>query len=220
VLVRPLDAYGALAYLRTRADIDATRIGLMGWSNGGSATLASMAPGISRAGALGARFARPSLAPSECRDFECLSFLSQFHLRPVKEWKEMARPSSRRVARKMSQAGQSVLHETIKRWRRNGWRPLQQEQRHPLETALESIDGASRRPIDTGKKLVEQSAEGARSKNFQMPSLSGGWPEVARAVCVITRMVIVQTTPRVTEPAKFAFPSPGSMVAEPYSRRS
>ena len=48
VTVRPLDAYGALAYLRARADADPDRIGLQGWSNGGSATLAAMdthAPG-------------------------------------------------------------------------------------------------------------------------------------------------------------------------------
>jgi dienelactone hydrolase len=42
VTVRPLDAYGALAYLRTRPDVAADRIGLQGWSNGGSATLATM----------------------------------------------------------------------------------------------------------------------------------------------------------------------------------
>jgi dienelactone hydrolase len=49
VTVRPLDAYGALAYLRTRTDVVADRIALQGWSNGGSATLATMsmtAPGI------------------------------------------------------------------------------------------------------------------------------------------------------------------------------
>ena len=49
VTVRPLDAYGALAYLRARSDVLPDRIGLMGWSNGGSATLAAMsadAPGI------------------------------------------------------------------------------------------------------------------------------------------------------------------------------
>jgi len=40
---RPLHAYGALAWLRSRPDIDPDRIGLMGWSNGGSATLAAMA---------------------------------------------------------------------------------------------------------------------------------------------------------------------------------
>src|SRR5262245_50192954 len=49
VTVRPLDAYGALAYLRARPDVLPDRIGLMGWSNGGSAALAAMsadAPGI------------------------------------------------------------------------------------------------------------------------------------------------------------------------------
>lgn len=43
VTVRPLDAYGALAYLRTRDDVIADRVALQGWSNGGSATLAAMA---------------------------------------------------------------------------------------------------------------------------------------------------------------------------------
>jgi dienelactone hydrolase len=43
VTVRPLDAYGGLAYLRSRGDVIADRIGLQGWSNGGSATLAAMA---------------------------------------------------------------------------------------------------------------------------------------------------------------------------------
>jgi len=49
VTVRPLDAYGALAYLRSRADVVADRIGLQGWSNGASAALSTMAvnaPGI------------------------------------------------------------------------------------------------------------------------------------------------------------------------------
>src|SRR5215470_7363864 len=49
VTVRPLDAYGALAYLRTRSDVAGDRIALQGWSNGGSAALAAMAvdaPGL------------------------------------------------------------------------------------------------------------------------------------------------------------------------------
>jgi carboxymethylenebutenolidase len=53
VTIRPLDAYGALAYLRRRPDVAADRIGLQGWSNGGSATLATMsasAPGRSGLG--------------------------------------------------------------------------------------------------------------------------------------------------------------------------
>src|SRR5262245_14790512 len=43
VTVRPLDAYGALAYLRSRSDVAPDQIGLQGWSNGGSAALAAMA---------------------------------------------------------------------------------------------------------------------------------------------------------------------------------
>jgi carboxymethylenebutenolidase len=49
VAVRPLDAYGALAYLRTRPDVLGDRIGLQGWSNGASAAIVAMshdAPGI------------------------------------------------------------------------------------------------------------------------------------------------------------------------------
>jgi dienelactone hydrolase len=48
--IRPLDAYGALAYLRTRPDVIRDRIGLQGWSNGAMtalATMSSRAPGIS-----------------------------------------------------------------------------------------------------------------------------------------------------------------------------
>ena len=47
--VRPLDAYGALAYLRTRKDVMADRIGLHGWSNGGMTLLSALsvqAPGV------------------------------------------------------------------------------------------------------------------------------------------------------------------------------
>lgn len=40
--IRPLDAYGALTYLRSRPDVAPDRIALLGWSNGGSATLASL----------------------------------------------------------------------------------------------------------------------------------------------------------------------------------
>lgn len=42
VTVRPLDAYGALTYLRTRRDVIGDRVAVQGWSNGGSATLATM----------------------------------------------------------------------------------------------------------------------------------------------------------------------------------
>lgn len=52
--VRPLDAEGALAYLRTRKDVAPQRVVLQGWSNGGSTTLNVMirqgANGGARAG--------------------------------------------------------------------------------------------------------------------------------------------------------------------------
>lgn len=40
--VRPLDAYGALAYLRSRDDVLGERIGLHGWSNGGMTLLSAL----------------------------------------------------------------------------------------------------------------------------------------------------------------------------------
>ena len=47
--VRPLDAYGALTYLRTRPEVSAGHIGLQGWSNGAMTTLVTMSdapPGL------------------------------------------------------------------------------------------------------------------------------------------------------------------------------
>ena len=47
--VRPLDAYGALRYLRGRRDVIADRIGVQGWSNGAMTVLVTMsnrAPGV------------------------------------------------------------------------------------------------------------------------------------------------------------------------------
>jgi len=47
--VRPLDAYGALRYLRKRSDVIGDHIGVQGWSNGAMTVLVTMsdqAPGI------------------------------------------------------------------------------------------------------------------------------------------------------------------------------
>jgi carboxymethylenebutenolidase len=46
--VRPLDAYGALRYLRSRTDVIKDRVGVQGWSNAGMTVLVTMsehAPG-------------------------------------------------------------------------------------------------------------------------------------------------------------------------------
>ena len=47
--VRPLDAYGALKYLRSRRDVIPDRIGVQGWSNGAMTVLVTMSdqtPGL------------------------------------------------------------------------------------------------------------------------------------------------------------------------------
>jgi carboxymethylenebutenolidase len=51
--VRPLDAIGALRFLRGRADVAADRIGLQGWSNGGSTVLNTVADGAALRAAWG-----------------------------------------------------------------------------------------------------------------------------------------------------------------------
>jgi carboxymethylenebutenolidase len=51
--VRPLDAYGALVYLRGRRDVATDRIGIHGWSNGGMTLLSALSarhPAFARVG--------------------------------------------------------------------------------------------------------------------------------------------------------------------------
>ena len=56
--VRPLDAYGALKYLRTRRDVSPDRIGVQGWSNGGMTVLVTIGD-HSRVGASNSRASAP-----------------------------------------------------------------------------------------------------------------------------------------------------------------
>ena len=46
-------------------------------------------------------------------------------------WDSMPNASTRRVARKLRQAGASISHMTVARWRNQGGRPLDGEQQHP-----------------------------------------------------------------------------------------
>jgi hypothetical protein len=90
-----------------------------------------------------------------------LPFSSPSQARRV--WKGMSHPSCRRVARKISQAGRSVSHETINRWRRQGWCPLDGEPRHPLEIARDHLDDATPvlggDPMTTSTSFVQQSGK-------------------------------------------------------------
>ena len=83
-----------------------------------------------------------------------------------KIWESMANPSTRRVATRLRQAGLSVSHMQVARWRNQGWRPVAQSD-HPLESARKSLDDAI--PLLTGnpnttadafleKKTVEREA--------------------------------------------------------------
>jgi carboxymethylenebutenolidase len=45
ITIRPLDAYAGLKCLRSRPDVVRNQVFLQGWSNGGSATLSTMAVG-------------------------------------------------------------------------------------------------------------------------------------------------------------------------------
>ena len=59
---RRLDALGAVAYLAGRSDVDAQRIGLIGWSNGASTVLA--ATNLRHPDVAAAHVGRPSRSPS------------------------------------------------------------------------------------------------------------------------------------------------------------
>jgi hypothetical protein len=62
-------------------------------------------------------------------------------------WDSHRRPSSRSVARDLTQAGRPVHFTTIARWRRQGWRS-QKEAEHPLTAAMTMLDLAV--PLLTG----------------------------------------------------------------------
>jgi carboxymethylenebutenolidase len=61
--VRPLDALGALRYLRARGDVDSSRIALQGWSNGASTALNTIARGAQEPGFRAALVLYPGCGP-------------------------------------------------------------------------------------------------------------------------------------------------------------
>jgi hypothetical protein len=68
-----------------------------------------------------------------------------------KIWESMQNPSTRRVARKLRQAGLPVSHMTVSRWRARGWRSAAWDQ-HPLEAARAALDDAV--PLLTGDPMT------------------------------------------------------------------
>jgi hypothetical protein len=121
----------------------------------------------------------------------------------------MSRPSSRRVAKKLSQSGRSISHETINRWRRQGWRSSQQETRHPLEIARDHLDDAvpvltPGDPMTTSTSFVQGNADAETLD--QLPDdeiLRQTAREIARAACLIARAMMMRGMVAVTKPAEF-----------------
>ena len=77
-------------------------------------------------------------------------------------WDGQRHPSSRRVAKALTQAGRSVHFTTVARWKAQGWRPVASDQ-HAIETARTSLDAAipllTADPTMTANVFVEQDAE-------------------------------------------------------------
>ena len=105
-----------------------------------------------------------------------------------KVWQSLPDPSTRRVARKLRQAGARISHMTVARWRSQGWRPLEWEQRHPLDAARAQLDDAvpllTGDPLTTASVLGEQSAERGQLQKLTDSELLR---EMARALAVDAR---------------------------------
>jgi hypothetical protein len=65
-------------------------------------------------------------------------------------WEAMPRASSRRVAARLRRAGMPVSHQTIYRWQKNRWRPVEGTE-HPLELARRLLNDVT--PLLTGDPL-------------------------------------------------------------------
>jgi hypothetical protein len=120
----------------------------------------------------------------------------------------MGRPSSRRAARKLTQSGRRVSHETINRWRRQGWRPLDGEPRHPLDIARDRLDDAlpvlTNDPMTTSTSFVRESAEGEALEHLSDTELQRrAARQVTVAVCVVAKAMIVKATVAAAKPAEF-----------------
>jgi hypothetical protein len=58
-------------------------------------------------------------------------------------WSSIKNPSTRSVARALSQAGRPIHHSTIARWWARDWRPVASGE-HPIEAAREALNIAAR----------------------------------------------------------------------------
>jgi hypothetical protein len=105
----------------------------------------------------------------------------------LKVWQSMTAPSTRRVATKLRQAGFSVSHMRVARWRRRGWFS-QVPQRHPLTRARSSLDDAA--PLLTGDPSSTAQAVGKSNQKdweeLKQLSHSELLEEAARELAIIS----------------------------------
>ena len=122
-------------------------------------------------------------------------------------WQATPNPSTRRVATRLRQSGARISHGTVARWRSQGWRSLQQEPQHPLEIARDHLDDAvpvlSGDPMTTSTSFVRESAEGEALEHLSDTELQRrAARQVAVAVCVVSKIMLVKATLAVTKPAR------------------
>src|SRR5882724_2265061 len=119
-------------------------------------------------------------------------------------WESMSNPSTRRVAQKIRQAGRAVSHETIRRWRANGWRPLDREQ-HPLDAARAALDDAipvlTSDPLTTAESFCAANKDDAPIDELSDAELiRRASRELASATVVVAQGLMLQPDIAVTRP--------------------
>src|SRR5882757_2252817 len=121
-------------------------------------------------------------------------------------WEGMSNPSTRRVAQKIRQAGRAVSHETIRRWRTNGWRPLDREQ-HPIDAARAALDDAipvlTSDPLTTAESFCAANKDDAPIDELSDAELiRRASRELASATIVVAQGLMLQPDIAVSRPVE------------------
>jgi hypothetical protein len=122
-------------------------------------------------------------------------------------WQSMPNATTRRVARKLSQAGFRISHMTVARWCGQGWRPLEREPRHPLEIAGDHLDDAvpllTGDPLTTATSFIRDSAELETLEQLTDDELQRrAAREVAICVYVVAKAMVAKAAVVVAKPAE------------------
>src|SRR5262245_29620452 len=120
----------------------------------------------------------------------------------------MDRPSSRRVSTRLRLAGMPVSHQTIHRWKRNQWRPIEWTE-HPIEGARRQLDDAA--PLLTGDPMTNAEAivkaSGERAELENLPDgelLHQVARELAVDVIVVSNAFLRQPETIINKPGELA----------------